>query len=185
MGYFICSGEISATFVEKTTSTVFSIVMGLSLVLHVTIFIRIRLFRLRSRAETAPTSNNKSLFLKDVDGSNLANYTVHLVCILIFLVTLFCIHRSRWESWTTFQTTSAPTTSTSSRPPSQWTSSFCHFSIKIKSGNASKKKSPDCCICERLKIMEHWAVVVTQLVERSLPTSEVLGLNPVIGEIYI
>ena len=93
MGYFICSGEISATFVEKTTSTVFSIVMGLSLVLHVTIFIRIRLFRLRSRAETAPTSNNKSLFLKDVDGSNLANYTVHLVCILIFLVTLFCIHR--------------------------------------------------------------------------------------------
>ena len=30
-----------------------------------------------------------------------------------------------------------------------------------------------------------WAVVVAQLVERSLLTPEVRGLNPVIGKIYI
>ena len=30
-----------------------------------------------------------------------------------------------------------------------------------------------------------WAVVVVQLVERSLPTPEVRGSNPVIGKIYI
>ena len=30
-----------------------------------------------------------------------------------------------------------------------------------------------------------WAVVVAQLVERSLPLAEVCGSNPVIGKIYI
>ena len=31
----------------------------------------------------------------------------------------------------------------------------------------------------------NWAVAVTQLVERSLPTPEVRGLNLVIGKLYI
>ena len=35
------------------------------------------------------------------------------------------------------------------------------------------------------KISSYGAVVVAQLVERSLPTLEVHGSNPVIGKIYI
>ena len=33
--------------------------------------------------------------------------------------------------------------------------------------------------------MVHWAVIVAQMVERSVPTLEVRGLIPVIGNIYI
>ena len=35
------------------------------------------------------------------------------------------------------------------------------------------------------KVRNIWAVVVTQLVERSLPAPEVRGSNPVIGRIFI
>ena len=34
------------------------------------------------------------------------------------------------------------------------------------------------------KRFSHWAVVVAQLVERSLPIPEVHGSNPAIGKIY-
>ena len=36
-----------------------------------------------------------------------------------------------------------------------------------------------------LTLVPNWEVVVAQLVERSLPTPEVRGLNPVIGKIYL
>ena len=37
----------------------------------------------------------------------------------------------------------------------------------------------------KTKFKKRWAVDVTQLVERSLPTPEVRGLNPVIVNFYI
>ena len=37
----------------------------------------------------------------------------------------------------------------------------------------------------RNKNYNRWAVVVAQLVERSIPTPEVRGFSPVIGKIYI
>ena len=41
------------------------------------------------------------------------------------------------------------------------------------------------CIWQRILILNLWAVVVAQWVERSLPTSEIRSSNPVIGKFYL
>ena len=92
MGYFICNGKVVHD-VEKLLSEVMASIVIASLVLHLIINFKIRLFKNGATSATAGSGQHKLLYLKEIQVNALVNYTLNIITILVLLGSVVCIVR--------------------------------------------------------------------------------------------
>ena len=84
-GYYICLGMDSSRL-KKGSSGVPSIIMNVTFLLHVTIYLRIFVYKLKGLSliqQNTKSSTIKNLFLGDMEGQSVTTYTSHVLGIII------------------------------------------------------------------------------------------------------